>query len=63
MTHEEAMTLIRELGELQRDFSLCDKSEENVQRGCRIREIKEALGIWESQHNTDGRRPCRYKPR
>ena len=45
MTHEEEMALVRELGELQRVTTLCDKSEENRKRGERIKEIKEILGL------------------
>lgn len=37
--------LIRELGELEEVFSLCDKSPENIARGQRIREIKKELGL------------------
>ena len=37
--------LIKELGELQRLYSLCDKSEENKQRGLRILEIRKELNL------------------
>lgn len=45
MNKEQEMKLIRELGELERGFSLCDKSAENIARGQRIREIKHELGL------------------
>ena len=37
--------LVRELGELERQYTLCDKSAENIARGQRIREIKHELGL------------------
>lgn len=46
------MELTRELGELQRNFSLTDKSEENIKRGERIKEIRKELNlISESRKN------------
>lgn len=45
MTRERKLELVRELGELQRAYTLCDKSAENKARGERILEIKAELGI------------------
>ena len=42
---EYELKLTRELGELQKDFTLCDDSEENKAKGRRIREIREELGL------------------
>ena len=46
MTHEEEMRLTRELGDLQARFKgICDKSEENLKIGERIREIRKELNL------------------
>ena len=45
MTHEDEMKLTRELGELRAHYTLCDKSEENLKRGQRIKEIMEELNL------------------
>lgn len=39
------MELTRELGRLREKYSLTDKSEENIKRGERIREIMDELGL------------------
>lgn len=45
MQADRELELTRELGELQAEYSLIDKSEENLQRGQRIREIREELNL------------------
>lgn len=55
MTREE--TLSRELGKLQRDYTLMDKSPENIAKGERIKEIKKELGLVTKQKKN--RRPPR----
>lgn len=42
---EREQELIKELGQLQKDFYLSDKSDENIERGKRIIEIKKELGL------------------
>ncbi len=37
--------LVKELGELRNLYTLSDKSEENIKRGERIREIRKELGL------------------
>ena len=55
---EREIELIRELGELRSKFNLSDKSEENIQRGERIREVMKELGLQRCEP-----RKCRRPPR
>lgn len=57
MTHDQEMILTRELGELRDTYSLTDTSEENTQRGKRIKEIMAELSLG-SKPRSD-RRPSR----
>lgn len=61
MTHEEQMELVRELGELYKLQTLADKSEENIKRGERIKEIRRQLDL--KSNAKANRRPCRYIPK
>ena len=55
----QELALIRELGELQRSYSLLDNSEENKKRGKRILEIKKELGLIQKSKKTWLDRDCR----
>ena len=59
LTHEEEVKLTRELGELQGLYSLTDESEENKNRGKRIREIREMLGLIQKTPTGWMRRNCK----
>ena len=45
MDKQKELELTRELGELRRLYTLCDKSDENIKRGKRIKEIMEELSL------------------
>lgn len=55
--YKQELELTRELGELQRAFSLLDHSKENLIRGERIKAIKEELGLIGTPRKN--RRPAR----
>lgn len=62
ITKEREKELLDELRALDpAHYSLTDKSEENLRRGGRIREIREELGLISKPRKT--RRPCRYIPK
>ena len=48
--------LLDELNELRANYSLCDKSEENIARGQRIKEIMAELGLKGCQPRKNYRR-------
>lgn len=60
MTHEQEMALVREMGELRDQYSLCDESAENRARGERIKAIRQELieaGVLEDCQPRKCRRP------
>ena len=61
MTTDREIALIRELGELRDTYSLTDKSDENVKRGERIKEIRKELDLICKPRKD--RTPCRYRAR